>query len=123
MRAAVSKVLETFGEMPVYDGFWSEGKLTVFIIGFEQVADIEANPLANALGNDNLKFSFYGDEFQRVGLLESITVGLIGWVRDQRRTNSLQGQKIPQEFDTRVRSVLLRPGPFRKTELLRNLKY
>lgn len=49
--------------MPIYDGLWREGDLAVFVIGFEQVADIEANAFANALGNDDLKFGFYGDEF------------------------------------------------------------
>jgi hypothetical protein len=76
MRAAVGKVFEALCEMPVYNGFWSECNLAVFVIGFEEVADIEANPLANALRDDDLKFGFYGDEFHRVGLLESITVRL-----------------------------------------------
>jgi hypothetical protein len=76
VRAAVGEVLEALGEMPVYDSFWSEGDLAVFVIGFEQIADIEANAFANALRNDYLKFGFYGDEFHGVGLLESITIGL-----------------------------------------------
>jgi hypothetical protein len=97
VRAAHSKVLEAFCEMPVYDGFWRESDLTVFVIGFEQITDIETNPLANALRNDDLKFRFYGYEFHRVGLLESITVRLdrAGRVTNAQQRGGRMNSKTP----------------------------
>ena len=63
MGAAFRQVVKAFGEVPVDDSFWRQGYLAVLVIGFKQVTDIEAYPLANAPRNDDLKFGFYGDEF------------------------------------------------------------
>jgi len=57
---AVLDVVKTFGKVAVDKGFWGEGDFSVLHAGLKEVTDSDVGLLANALGNDNLKLSFYG---------------------------------------------------------------
>jgi hypothetical protein len=76
VSATPGDVLHRFGQMPVNDGLRSESNFAVFKRRFQQIPNVQTHPLTDALGNNDLKFGFYRDQFHDQSSLDSLTVGL-----------------------------------------------
>ena len=82
MGAALGKVFDPFGQMPVNDRFWRKGDLAIFEGRFQQISDIQTHPFADASRYDNLKFCLYGDQLHNRAPFDSVTVEAANYPTD-----------------------------------------